>query len=111
MRLSPAIRYSLCLLLLCALVGGWTMAAQAQTASPTPQARIAGEMIGQWELSTTERGKTCVVTLKPDSTTGGMKLELEPTCGAALAFTKDIAAWSVRGLTSAPAEPARRGGD
>ena len=22
------------------------------------------DMIGQWELSTTERGKTCVVTLK-----------------------------------------------
>ena len=26
------------------------------------------DMIGQWELSTTERGKTCVVTLKGDAT-------------------------------------------
>jgi hypothetical protein len=64
---------------------------------PSP-ATIAAEMIGQWELSTAERGKTCVVTLKNDPTPGGMKLELEPACSSALAFTKDIVAWSVRGL-------------
>jgi Protease inhibitor Inh len=56
------------------------------------------DMIGQWELSTTERSKTCVVTLKPDSTAQGLKLELEPGCAAALPFTKDITAWNVRGL-------------
>ncbi|QQO14383.1 AprI/Inh family metalloprotease inhibitor [Bradyrhizobium diazoefficiens] len=55
-------------------------------------------MPGQWELSTTERSKTCVVTLKADPTSGGSKLELEPACKAALPFTKDIVAWSVRGL-------------
>jgi hypothetical protein len=66
------------------------------------QAQDAGtlkkDMIGQWELSTTERSKTCVVTLKPDSTAQGLKLELEPTCAAALPFTKDIAAWTIKGL-------------
>jgi Protease inhibitor Inh len=56
------------------------------------------DMVGQWELSTTERSKTCVVTLKSDATAQGLKLELEPTCAAALPFTKDIAAWNVRGL-------------
>jgi hypothetical protein len=56
------------------------------------------DMVGQWELSTTERSKTCVVTLKPDSTPQGLKLELEPGCAAALPFTKDIIAWNVRGL-------------
>ena len=56
------------------------------------------DMIGQWELSTTERSKTCVVTLKSDATPQGLKLELEPSCAAALPFTKDIAAWNVRGL-------------
>ena len=56
------------------------------------------DMIGQWELSTTERSKTCVVTLKSDSTPQGLKLELEPGCAAALPFTKDITAWNVRGL-------------
>lgn len=56
------------------------------------------EMIGQWELSTTERSKTCVVTLKGDSTPQGLKLELEPGCAAALPFTRDITAWNVKGL-------------
>src|SRR5258705_2899051 len=55
-------------------------------------------MIGQWELSTTERSKTCVVTMKGDASPQGFKLELERTCPAALPFTKDIAAWSIKGL-------------
>jgi hypothetical protein len=56
------------------------------------------EMIGQWELATTERSKTCVVTLKEDTTAQGLKLELEPGCAKALPFTKDIAAWNIKGL-------------
>ncbi len=56
------------------------------------------EMIGQWELSTTERSKTCVVTIKGDAVPQGFKLELEPACKTALPFTKDIVAWSVKGL-------------
>jgi hypothetical protein len=61
-------------------------------------ATLKKDMIGQWELSTTERSKTCVVTLKGDATAQGLKLELEPGCAAALPFTKDITAWSVKGL-------------
>jgi Protease inhibitor Inh len=61
-------------------------------------AALKKDMIGQWELSTTERSKTCVVTLKSDATPQGLKLELEPGCAAALPFTKDITAWSVKGL-------------
>src|ERR1700719_62403 len=61
-------------------------------------ATLKKDMIGQWELSTTERSKTCVVTLKSDSTPQGLKLELEPGCPAALPFTKDITAWSIKGL-------------
>jgi hypothetical protein len=56
------------------------------------------DMIGQWELSTTERSKTCVVTLKSDATPQGLKLELEPACAAALPFTREITAWNIRGL-------------
>ncbi len=56
------------------------------------------DMVGQWELSTTERSKTCVVTLKSDATPQGLKLELEPGCAAALPFTKDITAWNIKGL-------------
>jgi len=61
-------------------------------------ATLKKNMIGQWELSTTERSKTCVVTLKSDATPQGLKLELEPGCPAALPFTKDIAAWNIKGL-------------
>src|SRR5215470_9966817 len=61
-------------------------------------ATLKKNMIGQWELSTTERSKTCVVTLKPDSTPQGLKLELEPACATALPFTKDITGWNVKGL-------------
>jgi hypothetical protein len=61
-------------------------------------ATLKKNMIGQWELSTTERSKTCVVTLKADATSQGLKLELEPGCAAALPFTKDIAAWNIKGL-------------
>ena len=71
-------------------------------AGPPAQAQdsasLKKEMIGQWELATTERSKTCVVTLKPDTTPQGLKLELEPGCPAALPFTKDIAPWSLAGL-------------
>ncbi|MEA2883323.1 MAG: hypothetical protein QOH32_2579 [Bradyrhizobium sp.] len=55
-------------------------------------------MIGQWELSTTERSKTCVVTLKDTGPAQSLRLELEPACAAALPFTKDISAWSIKGL-------------
>ncbi|HEV7408661.1 MAG TPA: AprI/Inh family metalloprotease inhibitor [Bradyrhizobium sp.] len=68
------------------------MAARAQDANA-----LKKDMIGQWELSTTERSKTCVVTLK-DGPAQSLKLELEPGCAAALPFTKDITAWSIKGL-------------
>jgi hypothetical protein len=61
-------------------------------------ASLKKNMIGQWELSTTERSKTCVVTLKPDTSPQGLKLELEPGCAAALPFTKDITGWNIKGL-------------
>src|ERR1700748_2068500 len=61
-------------------------------------ATLKREMVGQWELATTERSKTCVVTLKSDATAQGMKLELEPSCPAALPFTKDITDWNIKGL-------------
>jgi hypothetical protein len=67
--------------------------AQAQDATT-----LKKSMPGQWELSTTERSKTCVVTLKSDPAGQAFKLELEPACKTALPFTKDIVAWSIKGL-------------
>jgi Protease inhibitor Inh len=69
--------------------------------SPAPAqdaSTLKKDMVGQWELATTERSKTCVVTLKGDASPQGLKLELEPGCAAALPFTKDITAWSIKGL-------------
>jgi Protease inhibitor Inh len=74
------------------------LATASQPVRAQDASSLKKEMIGQWELATTERSKTCVVTLKPDSTSQGFKLELEPACAAALPFTKDIKAWSVKGL-------------
>jgi len=79
----------------CALLAVMACAGQspAQDASSLKKG-----MVGQWELSTTERSKTCVVTLKGDTTSQGMKLDLEPGCASALPFSKEIAAWSIKGL-------------
>jgi hypothetical protein len=81
------------LLALVAALGFLGSPARSQDAST-----LKKDMIGQWELSTTERSKTCVVTLKGDASPQGLKLELEPGCAAALPFTKDIVAWNIKGL-------------
>ena len=72
--------------------------ALAAPASAQNASNLKKDMVGQWELSTTERSKTCVVTMKPDATPQGLKLDLDPSCGAALPFTKAITAWNVKGL-------------
>lgn len=87
MRVSTMAR----LVLAFGFIGG---AASAQDA-----AALKNAMIGQWELSTTERSKTCVVTLKGDaSPPQGLKLDLEAGCAKALPFAGDIRSWTVRGL-------------
>jgi hypothetical protein len=56
------------------------------------------DMLGEWELSTAGRDRTCALTLKNDNAAGGKKLELEKGCGDALPFTRDIASWAIKGL-------------
>jgi len=70
----------------------------AHPAAAQDATSLKKDMVGQWELSTTERSKTCVVTLKGDAAPQGFKLELEPGCANALPFAKDIATWNVKGL-------------
>lgn len=74
------------------------MAAGSPAVAQNAATTLKKDMIGQWELSTAERGKTCVVTLKADTIPQGLKLELEPDCATALPFTKNIVAWSIKGL-------------
>ncbi len=72
--------------------------AGALPAWPQDASTLKKDMIGQWELATTDRSKTCVVTMKGDATPQGLKLELERGCAAALPFTKEITAWNIKGL-------------
>src|SRR3954447_7650586 len=75
-----------------------TLFALAPPARSQDATSLKKDMVGQWELSTTERSKTCVVTMKSDASPQGFKLELDPACVAALPFTKGITAWSIGGL-------------
>lgn len=59
---------------------------------------LAKDMVGQWELSTAGRDRTCVVTMKGDASPLGKKLELEKNCADALPFTQAITGWSIKGL-------------
>ena len=70
----------------------------ALPAQAQQQDALRRDMVGQGERSTTERSKTCVVTMKNEGAAQALKLELEPGCAEALPFTKDITAWSVKGL-------------
>ncbi len=79
-------------------LGVLTAILSGSPARPQDASSLKKDMVGQWELSTTERSKTCVVTLRSDSSPQGLKLELEPGCAAALPFAKDIKAWNVKGL-------------
>lgn len=76
--------------------------ALAMLAAPAALAQdggaLARAMVGQWELATAERGKTCVLTLAAEPAANGMRIELDGGCAAALPFTRDIVAWSVKGL-------------
>jgi hypothetical protein len=78
-----------------AFFAGMACASPVRSQEPTD---LRKEMIGQWELATADRSKTCVVTMKSDAVPQGLKLELEPGCAAALPFTKDIASWRIKGL-------------
>ena len=79
-----------------AALSAWAI--MAPIARAQDAAELKKNMIGQWELSTTDRSKTCVMTLKPDSSPQGLRLELEPGCATALPFTKGITGWNVKGL-------------
>src|SRR3974390_2832677 len=92
------------------LLGAGLIAASVALAQPARAQtgnELAKDMIGQWELSTAERNKTCVITLKSDSAQSGSRLELEKGCADALPFTKEITAWSIKGLDIVRLQDAR----
>jgi hypothetical protein len=74
------------------------LAALVKPASAQTGPDLAKDMVGDWELSTAERNKTCVIKLKGETAPAGSRLELEKGCADALPFTKAITAWSIKGL-------------
>ena len=70
-----------------ALVGLSILGAAWSQAKAPPVVWLASDLIGMK-----------VVTLKGEPSSQGLKLELEPGCGAALPFTREIAAWNIKGL-------------
>lgn len=79
-------------LVLAALLG-FSVPSSSQNATD-----LARDMIGEWELSTAGRDRTCALSLKGDNAPGGKKLELEKGCGDALPFTRDVTTWAIKGL-------------
>ena len=58
------------------------LAAASPACAQQDAATLKKDMIGQWELATTERSKTCVVTLKPDATPEGVAPSSAPETGS-----------------------------
>jgi hypothetical protein len=81
-------------LAVCVAAGFWP----ATEAFAQDARSLVKEMVGQWELATAGRDRTCVVTLKADTASLGMKLDLEKGCAEALPFTALLASWTVKGL-------------
>ncbi len=64
--------------------------ALAQT--PPPDAVKA--MLGNWEISNADRDKICIVTFRPQTAPGGLKLEFDKACVEVFPFIKGVSAWT-----------------
>jgi hypothetical protein len=63
----------------------------------TPPSDATKAMLGAWELSNSDRDKICMVTLRPQTTPGGMKVEFDNACAGVFPFLKGAAAWTLGG--------------
>jgi hypothetical protein len=70
-------------------------AAPAPQEPPAPASDAAKSVLGTWEISNSDRDRTCIVTFKADPVPAGSKLEFDRACTAGMPFTKDAVAWIV----------------
>ena len=63
----------------------------------TPPSDVVKGMLGNWEISNADRDKICMVTLRPQTTAGGMKLEFDKACAGVFPFVKTVSAWVLAG--------------
>jgi hypothetical protein len=72
--------------------------APAAAQSPPPSAAIndaARAVAGGWEFSNAARDKLCMVTLRAEGVTGGLKIEFDRACAAIFPFVREVTAWTV----------------
>jgi hypothetical protein len=60
-----------------------------------PPSEAVKAMLGSWEISNADHDKICIVTLRPQATPGGMKLEFDKACAEAFPLTKGVTAWTI----------------
>src|SRR5512141_2311440 len=70
-------------------------AASAVAQAPSPLNDAAKAVLGPWDFSNADRDRRCTLTLKGDTTPGGLKIEFDKACVAAFTFLKDVVAWSI----------------
>ena len=74
--------------LACAFVLSLEVPARAQ-----PVSDEAKELQGDWEISNADRDKLCTLTLIPERTPQGLKIQFDAACAEAFEITKNVAAW------------------
>lgn len=61
---------------------------------PAPSEAVKA-LVGTWEISNSDRDKSCNVTFRADAVAGGMRVELDKACAGAFPTLKDVAVWSL----------------
>jgi Protease inhibitor Inh len=80
------------------LLAAMLMALGAECAwaqAPSPVSEAAKATAGSWEFSNADRDKLCMVNLKAEAGSVGMKLEFDQACAKVFPFVREIAAWTV----------------
>jgi hypothetical protein len=79
--------------LVVAVMAGFCGSALAQDTTTTSETGNA--MIGAWEFSNADRDKICRFSFRPETATGGYKLDIDKNCASIFPTTKDIVGWAV----------------
>ena len=71
------------------------LATPAAPQGPLPPSETAKTMPGAWELSNSERDRTCLLTFRLDATGPGRGVILEAKCAPTFPLIRDTAAWTM----------------
>src|SRR6266508_2204470 len=86
--MTPYVRLLVGILMAFSVERAWAQA-------PSPLNVTAKATAGAWEFSNADRDKLCMVTLKAETATVGLKLEFDRACVTVFPFVREVAAWTV----------------